>query len=61
MRSEIAALEVRRVGLPEPVRLTVSVGLARFPREGSSAQELIELARERLHDAKRAGRDRVVA
>jgi diguanylate cyclase (GGDEF)-like protein len=61
LRSEVASLEVRRAGLPEPVRLTVSAGLARFPREGGSVEELIELAHERLHDAKRAGRDRVVA
>ncbi len=61
VRSEVAALEVRRAGFAEPVRLTVSAGLARFPREGASVEELVELARERLHAAKRAGRDRVVA
>jgi diguanylate cyclase (GGDEF)-like protein len=61
LRREVADLEVRRMGLAEPVRLTVSAGLARFPREGGSVEDLIGLARERLHAAKCAGRDRVVA
>jgi diguanylate cyclase (GGDEF)-like protein len=61
LRSEVADLEIRRAGLAEPVRLTLSAGLARFPREGASVEEVTALAAERLHAAKRAGRDRVVA
>jgi diguanylate cyclase (GGDEF)-like protein len=61
LRSEVAEVEIRRAGLAEPVRLTVSAGLARFPREGASVDDVMELAMERLHAAKRAGRDRVVA
>ena len=61
LRSEVAEVEIRRAGLVEPVRLTVSAGLARFPREGTSVDEAMALASERLHAAKRAGRDRVVA
>ena len=61
LRSEVADVEIRRVGLAQPVRLTVSAGLARFPREGTSIDEAMAVAVERLHAAKRAGRDRVVA
>jgi GGDEF domain-containing protein len=43
------------------VRLTLSAGLARFPREGTHVEEVLAIALERLHAAKRAGRDRVVA
>jgi diguanylate cyclase (GGDEF)-like protein len=61
LRGEVAELEIRRAGLAAPVRLTVSAGLARFPREGASMADVMALAEERLHAAKRAGRDRVVA
>jgi GGDEF domain-containing protein len=42
------------------VRLTLSAGLARFPREGTNVDEVMLIALERLHAAKRTGRDRVV-
>lgn len=61
LRHEVGEVEIRRTGLPEPVRLTLSAGLARFPREGTHVEEVMAVALERLHSAKRAGRDRVVA
>jgi diguanylate cyclase (GGDEF)-like protein len=61
LRREVAEVQIQRTGLPEPVRLTVSAGLARFPREGTRVEEVMGIALERLHAAKRAGRDRVVA
>jgi diguanylate cyclase (GGDEF)-like protein len=61
LRREVSELEIRRAGWPEPVRLTLSAGLARFPREGVHVEEVLAVALERLHAAKRAGRDRVVA
>jgi diguanylate cyclase (GGDEF)-like protein len=61
LRREVAEVQIQRTGLPEPVRLTVSAGLARFPREGTRVEEVMAMALERLHAAKRAGRDRVVA
>jgi diguanylate cyclase (GGDEF)-like protein len=61
LRREVAEVEIRRTGLAEPVRLTVSAGFARFPREGTGVEEVMGIALERLHAAKRAGRDRVVA
>jgi diguanylate cyclase (GGDEF)-like protein len=61
LRREVADVQISRAGLAEPVRVTLSAGLARFPREGASVEEALALALERLHTAKRVGRDRVVA
>jgi len=61
LRREVAEVEIQRTGLADPVRLTLSAGLARFPREGTHVQEVMQIALERLHAAKRAGRDRVFA
>ncbi len=40
--------------------VTVTVGVASYPKEAESAEELIGLADSRLYEGKRAGRDRVV-
>jgi diguanylate cyclase (GGDEF)-like protein len=61
LRREVAEVQIHRTGLAEPVRLTLSAGLARFPREGTRVDDVMGIAIERLHAAKRAGRDRVVA
>jgi diguanylate cyclase (GGDEF)-like protein len=61
LRREMAELQIHRTGLPAPVRLTLSVGVARFPRDGAHVDEVMAIALERLHTAKRAGRDRVVS
>jgi diguanylate cyclase (GGDEF)-like protein len=45
---------------PERVGLGVSVGIAGFPRDGASDEELIGVADARLFEAKRNGRDNVV-
>jgi diguanylate cyclase (GGDEF)-like protein len=61
LRREVSGVQIQRAGLSEPVRLTLSAGLARFPREGTHVEEVMAIALERLHAAKRAGRDRIVA
>jgi diguanylate cyclase (GGDEF)-like protein len=61
LRREVSEVEIRRASWAEPVHLTLSAGLARFPREGTHVEEVLAIAVERLHAAKRAGRDRVVA
>ena len=45
----------------EPVTLAFSAGLAAFPQDGASASALLGSADRRLQEAKRAGRNRVIA
>jgi len=58
MRARIEA-EVFSQGL-ETVRLTVSIGIAHFPRDGSTPAELIAKADKALYAAKESGRNKVV-
>lgn len=43
----------------EPVAVTVSIGVAAYPRHGNSFHEIVETADRALYQAKEAGRDRV--
>jgi two-component system, cell cycle response regulator len=45
----------------EKVQVTISAGLASFPNDGEDAAELFALADERMFQAKKKGRNRVVA
>lgn len=58
-RERIAALEIP-AGL-ETLRITASFGLAHFPKDGSSAEEIISRADGALYQAKSSGRNRVVS
>ena len=52
------------VALPtgrESAHVTISAGLAAFPQDGNSAGELFASADERMFQAKREGRNRIVA
>jgi diguanylate cyclase (GGDEF)-like protein len=44
-----------------PVAVTVSIGVAEFPRDGEKAEALLNAADGALYQAKKKGRDRVVA
>jgi diguanylate cyclase (GGDEF)-like protein len=44
-----------------PVRVTISAGVAAFPRDGSDEDALLRCADEALYRAKAAGRNRVVS
>jgi two-component system cell cycle response regulator len=41
--------------------VTISAGVASFPQDGEDAAELLAAADERMFEAKREGRNRVVA
>ncbi|TYT25720.1 GGDEF domain-containing protein [Luteimonas viscosa] len=45
----------------DPVSLAFSAGLAAFPQDGSTASALLGSADRRLQEAKRSGRNRVIA
>ena len=45
----------------EQVKVTISAGLASFPHDGVHADELFAVADERMFQAKREGRNRIVA
>jgi diguanylate cyclase (GGDEF)-like protein len=63
-----AAEKIRQLVRAEPfgdgkeaVKVSISVGVATFPLDGGNPEELIRAADRALYEAKRAGRDRVVA
>jgi diguanylate cyclase (GGDEF)-like protein len=60
IRKKFAATEIRIPGLAEPIRLTISGGLAVFPAHGHSTAELTRAADHALYEAKRRGRDQTV-
>ncbi|MCC6644813.1 MAG: GGDEF domain-containing protein [Polyangiaceae bacterium] len=59
LRAELAAEPIDLPG--GALRVTVSAGVAALGEAGASAKDVFELADRRLYEAKRAGRDRVVA
>ena len=54
----IRLMEITREGLPEPIRITASMGIARL-RPGETAGAWIERADRALYQAKNGGRDRI--
>ena len=45
----------------DPIRATISIGLATFPEHASDPEELVRRADAALYEAKRVGRDRVTS
>jgi diguanylate cyclase (GGDEF)-like protein len=58
LRVAISDLELPQLG-PDG-RVTVSIGIASFPEQGTSAAELFERADQALYHAKGSGRNRVI-
>jgi diguanylate cyclase (GGDEF)-like protein len=58
LRASIAGTPFQ-TGLPEPLHLTVSIGLAVFPDDAVRKGGLIECADQALYAAKKTGKDRV--
>lgn len=52
---EAQSFEVRR----EAHRMTISLGIAEFPKDGTAREEIILKADQRLYEAKRQGRNRI--
>ncbi|HEX8151490.1 MAG TPA: sensor domain-containing diguanylate cyclase, partial [Thermoanaerobaculia bacterium] len=46
---------------PDGSQVTVSIGAAMYPSDGTTAEALFQAADERLYEAKKAGRNRVIA
>ena len=61
VRGTIASLEIRVPGETEPLRITVSGGIATYPADGETTTDLIRAADEALYAAKQEGRNRVCA
>jgi two-component system, cell cycle response regulator len=61
LRELVAGTPIALGARGEKVQVTISAGLASFPHDGEDAAELFALADERMFQAKKEGRNRVVA
>lgn len=61
LRGKVGELEVMVDGTSEPIRTTISMGVASFSVDSVSLEHLVSAADEALYDAKESGRDRVIA
>jgi len=61
LREQVASTPIALATRREKIQMTISAGLASFPQDGEDAAELLASADERMFQAKREGRNRVVA
>jgi two-component system cell cycle response regulator len=61
LRELVASTPIALAARGEKIQVTISAGLASFPQDGEDAAELFALADERMFQAKKEGRNRVVA
>jgi diguanylate cyclase (GGDEF)-like protein len=59
LRKELTELMVQHAGQPLAA-ISISIGVAAFPKHGTTAEELVRAADQALYQAKVAGRDRAV-
>jgi diguanylate cyclase (GGDEF)-like protein/putative nucleotidyltransferase with HDIG domain len=60
IRAAVAARALDVEGVDEPLRVTISMGVASFPRDGTSPNELVHCADLAVYRAKLQGRNRVL-
>jgi diguanylate cyclase (GGDEF)-like protein len=61
VRERIASTEVQGVDGNAPLAVTASIGVASMPEDGADSRSLIAAADAALYEAKRSGKNRVVA
>ena len=61
LRESIANTPIVLAPRGEKIQVTISAGLSSFPQDGEDASELFALADDRMFQAKKEGRNRVVA
>src|SRR3984957_2499550 len=61
LREQVANTPIVLGARDEKIQVTISAGLASFPQDGDDAAQLFALADERIFQAKKEGRNRVVA
>jgi len=60
LRVAVEGLSLRKLAPATPDHVTISVGVATYPSQAKTVQELIRLADEALYQAKSLGRNRVI-
>ncbi len=60
IREMISATDIGIPGAEDPVRITISGGLAMFPTHGKSTTDLFRTADDALYESKRQGRNRIL-
>ncbi len=60
LRRRVASRLFSSPGVPHPLGITVSIGLASFPEDGATKRALVERADQALYQAKRSGKNCLV-
>ena len=60
LRSAISG-DTFEVGIPPPIKITISIGVSEFRRDGDTLDSFSGVADQRLYRAKREGRNCVIA
>ncbi|HXB98760.1 MAG TPA: GGDEF domain-containing protein [Terriglobales bacterium] len=61
LRELVASTPIALAARGQKIHVTISAGLASFPQDGEDAAELFALADDRMFQAKKEGRNRVIA
>ena len=61
LRNTIESTTFRIPGRDSPLQMTISGGVATYPRDGDTTADLLRVADKALYEAKQTGRNRIVA